>query len=88
MSCDSYVTLSNGAVGWYAVCDCGSSWLYSHVFFVWMATGGLDRNNTRRYVDVTKLSVIQSNMLSFTSGTYFFFTGYDYKSAFMGGGGW
>ena len=32
VSCDSYVALSNGAVGWYEVCDCGSSWLYSLAF--------------------------------------------------------
>ena len=38
--------------------------------FVWM-NARLDRNNTRRYVGVTKLSVGQSNMPSVTSGAYF-----------------
>ena len=36
-------------------------------------------------MDVTKLPERQSNMLSFTSGTYFI--GYDYTSAFFFGGG-
>ena len=55
MSCDFYVALPHGAVGWSVVCDCGISWSYSHAFLC-MDTG-LDGNNTRRYVDVTELSV-------------------------------
>ena len=56
VSCDCYVAILHGAVGWSAVFDCGISWSYSFAFFARM-DAVLDRNNTHRYVDVTKLSV-------------------------------
>ena len=28
VSCDCYVALPHGALGWYVVCDCGISWSY------------------------------------------------------------
>ena len=69
-------------MGWSAVRDCGIVLLcHTHSAFVWMDTA-LDRNNTRMYVDVTKLSVSQSNMLSFTSGTCFWW----YICLFVGKG--
>ena len=32
VSCDFYVALSHGVVGWSAVCDCGISLTYSTAF--------------------------------------------------------
>ena len=54
MSCEFYVAFPHGVVCWSAVCDCGISWSYSLAFCI--VDTGLDMNNTRRYVDVTKLS--------------------------------
>ena len=68
MACDCYIALPYGAVGKSTVCDCDISWSYSLDFSVWMNTG-LDRTNTRKYVNVRKINVSQSNMLSFTSET-------------------
>ena len=50
--------------------DVLTKWFYTQKGFVWM-DAELDRKNTSRYVDLTKLSVSQNNMLSFTSGTCF-----------------
>ena len=70
MSCEFHVAFPHSVVRWSPVGYCGISLSYSLAFCI--VDTGLDRNNTRRYVDVTKLSIRHNDMLNFISGTRFY----------------